>query len=93
MAWVTQQQLANMCGLAGPSDWNVVPWGNSKGMKGMGWDQAKGKGQGKGVVRAAYTKRGDQYIESRMYACARSRRIYESQTDFLFLAEKQVAQE
>ena len=47
MAWVTHQQLANMCSLAGPSDWSALPWGNGKGMKGMGWDQAKGKAQGK----------------------------------------------
>ena len=48
MAWVTHQQLANMCSLAGPADWSALPWGNGKGMKGMGWDQAKGKAQGKG---------------------------------------------
>ena len=50
MAWVTHQQLANMknqmmCSLAGPAEWNALPWGIGKGMKG-GWDQAKGKGKG-----------------------------------------------
>ena len=48
MAWVTHQQLANICSLADPSDWSALPWGNGKGMKGMGWDQANGKAQGKG---------------------------------------------
>ena len=49
MAWVSQEQLGYLCSLAGPSDWNAQPWGNGKGMKGMGWDQPKGKSKGKGV--------------------------------------------